>query len=45
MPAELQRCLAVGCDAYATKPIDRRLLELAARYAERASQTPANTNF
>ena len=33
MPDELARCLATGCDAYLTKPIDGRLLELVARYA------------
>ena len=28
MPEELERSLAVGCNAYATKPIDGRLLKL-----------------
>jgi signal transduction histidine kinase/CheY-like chemotaxis protein len=35
MPAELQRCLAVGCDVCVTKPIDGRLFELVARYSHR----------
>ncbi len=34
MPDELQRCLACGCDAYLTKPIDNRLIELVARYSQ-----------
>jgi Amt family ammonium transporter len=37
MPDELERALAVGCNAYATKPIDGRLLELIAGCAKRGA--------
>jgi Amt family ammonium transporter len=32
MPDALERCRAVGCNAYVSKPIDGRLLELIAQY-------------
>jgi CheY-like chemotaxis protein len=35
MREELDRCLAAGCDAYATKPIDRGLVDLIAEHAGR----------
>jgi CheY-like chemotaxis protein len=34
MPDALERCRAVGCNAYVSKPIDGRLLELIAQYGQ-----------
>jgi CheY-like chemotaxis protein len=41
MAGERERCVAAGCDDFATKPIDRsRLFETLARFlGERAKQT------
>ncbi len=36
MPEELERCLAVGCNCYVTKPIGKTLLEAVARYTTMA---------
>jgi signal transduction histidine kinase/CheY-like chemotaxis protein len=41
MPEELERCLAVGCNCYVTKPIDGRLLDAVARYATSATSRPS----
>ena len=41
MRDDLQKAIAAGCNAYATKPIDAALIELIARYATRShSATP-----
>ncbi len=43
MRDDLQKAIAAGCNAYATKPIDKALIELIARYANRSrsATTPA----
>jgi signal transduction histidine kinase/CheY-like chemotaxis protein len=43
MQDDLQKAIAAGCDAYATKPIDAGLIELISRYATRSplTTTPA----
>jgi signal transduction histidine kinase/ActR/RegA family two-component response regulator len=41
MPGDREKCLAAGCDDFATKPIDRpQLLELVARYAAEPKLAP-----
>lgn len=40
MPEELERSLAVGCNAYATKPIDGRLLRLVRRFSPARPKAP-----
>ncbi|HKC51090.1 MAG TPA: ATP-binding protein [Myxococcota bacterium] len=38
LPSERQRCIEAGCDAFATKPLDRLvLLETIAQYTQKAS--------
>jgi Amt family ammonium transporter len=43
MHEELDKCLAAGCDAFATKPIDHHLVDLIAAHARRAAALVSQT--
>ncbi len=46
MQGDSKKCLNAGCDAYATKPIDRHdLVELVRRYATKAPQSAADASI
>jgi Amt family ammonium transporter len=40
LPSERQRCIEAGCDAFATKPLERlELLETIARHTPKATES------